>query len=99
MVIKTNPQAQIQTTVTDSTGATRVALLTSKQFIFNKVRSLSWVPMSTFTTHISNSGIRARLSELRSTGYVFETRYAKTGKATSIRLAGFPGVGIVRATA
>lgn len=99
MVIQTHPQASIPTIVIDSKGQTRSAIVTSKQYLFSRLRDFKWHNVNEFTGKISSSGFRGRLSELRSSGYGFETEYNSNGTATRIRLVALPGVGTFRATA
>jgi DNA-binding transcriptional LysR family regulator len=98
MVIQTHPQASIATTVIDNSGATRPAVVTSKQFLMNRLRDFHWHSVSEFTTKISRSGIRGRLAELRAAGYDFATRYGPNGRLTAVRLTTLPGVGSFTAT-
>lgn len=91
--IITNPQASIATYVTTSSGARRKAMVTSKQFIFNKVRDLHWHNVSEFTSRINHNGFRGRIAELSAAGFVFNRRYAKDGRLTHIQLTSLPGIG------
>lgn len=96
--IQTHGQASIRTTVIDNEGSTRSAIVTSKQFLMNRLRDFHWHEMNEFTSRISRSGVRGRLAELRAVGYDFATRRNSSGRITSVRLTTLPGVGSFTAT-
>lgn len=92
-MIKTNPQATIKTYVTDSAGQRRAAMVTTKQYVFNRMKDFQWHSVSEFTARMSRDGLRGRLSEMTSDGYEIARRYDKQGRLTHVRLNGLPGIG------
>lgn len=96
--IVTNPQASIKTYVTDSRGNRRAAVVTAKQFIFNRVKDFHWHSVSEFTRRINHNGFRGRLAELTAAGMEFNRKYDRKGRLTHIQLKHVPGVGFMTAT-
>lgn len=84
--IMSHPQANIVTYPLQSDGTRRRTVVTSKQFILNRLLDGQTHRISEFTRRISYDGFRGRISELRHAGYSFERT------ATTIRLVTLPGV-------
>lgn len=96
--IQTHPQASITTFVETTSGTRRKAVVTSKQYIFNRVKDFHWHSVGEFTRRISRDGLRGRLSEMAAAGYQFNRRYDKNGRLTHIQLKAVPGLGFTTTT-
>lgn len=90
--IITHPQSSFKTKIPTGDGYV-TAVVTAKEYIVNRLRSGQWQTVNQLTQRgkMSYDGARGRISELRQSGYVFESRRNSRGETTAVRLISFPG--------